>query len=81
MFEYVPTLAAAGVPDNLPLLVLKVAHAGLLLIDQVSARPSGSEPDGVNEYALPATTELAGEPETVGARLLVVPPVVPFGTI
>ena len=31
MFEYVPTSAAAGVPDSRPVVVLNVAHAGLVL--------------------------------------------------
>ena len=28
MFEYVPALAAAGVPDNCPVTLLNVAHVG-----------------------------------------------------
>jgi hypothetical protein len=49
MFEYVPTFAAAGVPLNWPVLVLKVAHEGLLLIEKVSGLPLGSVVVGVNE--------------------------------
>ena len=49
MFEYVPTFAAAGVPLNWPVLVLKLAHEGLLLIENVSVLPLGSVVVGVKE--------------------------------
>ncbi len=42
-----PTLAAVGTPLNLPLAVLKVAHAGLLLILKPSASPLASLAVGV----------------------------------
>ena len=47
MPDVVPTLLLAGVPESLPVEVLKLAHAGRLAMDHVSARPSGSLPDGV----------------------------------
>src|SRR5688500_11539016 len=75
MLEYVPTLVAVGVPVSAPVEVLKVAQAGRLLIDHVSARPSGSEPVGRNAYALPATTDVDGVPLSTGARLVVELPV------
>ena len=49
MFEYVPTLAAAGVPLNRPVLVLKLAQEGLLLIENVSVLPLGSVVVGMKE--------------------------------
>ena len=49
MFEYVPTLAAAGVPLSWPVPVLKLAQEGLLLIENVSVLPLGSVVVGVNE--------------------------------
>lgn len=45
--ENVP--AAVGVPESKPLDVLKLAHAGLLRMDQVRALPSGSFPVGWKE--------------------------------
>lgn len=69
MFEYVPTCDEFGVPVNAPVLVLKLAQLGRLLMDHVSERPSGSDPLGRNEYALPETTDVDGVPLTVGARL------------
>jgi hypothetical protein len=37
-----------GVPDSLPVEVLKLAQLGLLLIEKVSACPSGSAAAGWN---------------------------------
>ncbi len=47
MDENVPV--AEGVPDSLPVEVLKVAHDGLLRIENVSVLPSGSFAVGWNE--------------------------------
>ena len=41
--------AAVGVPDSCPVVVLKLAQAGLFLIEKVSGLPSGSLAVGVNE--------------------------------
>ena len=49
MFEYVPTFAAAGVPLNWPVLLLKVAQDGLLLIAKVSVFALGSVVVGAKE--------------------------------
>jgi hypothetical protein len=49
MLEYVPTLAAEGAPESCPLLALKVAQAGLLVIAKTSVRPYESVAAGVNE--------------------------------
>ena len=49
MFEYVPTLAAVGVPLSWPVLVLKAAHEGWLAIEKVSVLPLGSVVVGVKE--------------------------------
>ncbi len=46
-FVYEPTSAAVGVPLNRPVEVLKLAQAGRLAIENVSACPSGSEAVGV----------------------------------
>jgi hypothetical protein len=64
----VPTVAAAGVPCNRPVVVLNVAHGGRLVIEYVNALPSGSLAVGWNEYAVPTITEVAGVPEMTGAR-------------
>ena len=69
MLPYVPALALCGVPCSCPFVRLKVAHAGRLLIMNVSSRPSGSLAVGVKEYALPAVTVVAGVPEITGGRL------------
>jgi hypothetical protein len=45
----VPTLLALGVPCNRPVVVLNVAHAGALLIENVSGSPSGSDAVGWND--------------------------------
>ena len=42
MFAYVPTFAAVGVPDNVPLPVLNLAHVGQLEIEALSGLPSAS---------------------------------------
>lgn len=49
MFDVVPTCCAVGVPDNRPVVLLKLAHAGLLLMEYVSDCPSGSDATGRNE--------------------------------
>src|SRR5215218_3143661 len=54
MFEYVPTLLAPGVPDNRPVLVLNVAHAGLFWMLNASVSPSASAAVGMKLYALDA---------------------------
>ena len=64
--------AAVGVPERRPLLVLKVAHAGLFVMLNVRVLPSASLAVGWKLYALPTVTEVAGEPLIFGA--LFVPP-------
>jgi hypothetical protein len=49
MFAYEPTFVAAGVPDNRPVLALKVAQVGLFATLKVSASPSASDAEGWNE--------------------------------
>ena len=49
MPAYVPTLAAVGVPESWPVLVSKVAHAGLPTIENVRVPPAASEALGWNE--------------------------------
>ena len=48
MFEYVPTLAAVGVPLKRPDNVLNVAHAGRLTMLKRSGSPSASRAAGWN---------------------------------
>jgi hypothetical protein len=62
--EYVPV--AVGVPLSRPVLVLNVAHAGLLRMENVSVLPSGSLAVGWNEYAVPTVAVVTGVPEMVG---------------
>jgi hypothetical protein len=56
------------VPVNAPVVVEKAAHAGLFAMLNVSGSLSASLAVGVNAYALPCSTEVAGVPEIVGAR-------------
>jgi hypothetical protein len=46
---YVPTLAAVGVPESCPVVVLNVAHAGWPTIENVRVPPAASEALGWNE--------------------------------
>jgi hypothetical protein len=62
----VPTSDAAGVPLSCPLAMLKLAHAGLLLIEKVRPLPAGSLAVGANEYATPTVALVAGVPEIEG---------------
>ena len=67
MLLYIPTFAALGVPESLPFAMLKVAQVGLLVTAKLTVWPLGSLTVGVNEYALPACTAVAGVPLIVGA--------------
>ena len=49
-------------------MLLKLAQAGLPLIEYVSASPSRSCADGLKSYATPAVTLVGGEPLRTGAR-------------
>jgi hypothetical protein len=49
MFEYVPTPPAEGAPDSCPVLVLKIAHGGMLAMAKTRLRPCESLAAGVNE--------------------------------
>ncbi len=60
-----------GVPVSAPVNVLKVAQAGLLLIENASVSPLASDAVGENEYAVPTWPVVAGVPESVGAVLAV----------
>ena len=64
--DVVPTSPATGVPLSCPLLVLKLAQEGLLVIEKVRVLPDGSVVVGVKEYAVPTVTLVFGEPEIVG---------------
>ena len=44
--------AVDGVPDSEPVEVLKLAHAGMLAIENVSVAPVGPVAVGVNPYAI-----------------------------
>ena len=49
MPEVVPTSAAAGVPLSCPVEMLKLAHEGMLVMENVRPLPAGSLAVGVNE--------------------------------
>jgi hypothetical protein len=69
MFEYVPICASVGVPLRRPVEVLKDTHAGLFEMLKVKESPFESLAVGVNEYAEPTPTDVAGVPEILGAVL------------
>jgi len=49
MFGYAATSAAEGVPEISPVLLLKVAHAGWLVIAKTKVRRDVAVAEGVNE--------------------------------
>jgi hypothetical protein len=53
MLLSVPTLEADGVPESVPVVLAKVAQAGLSVMLKLTAWPLGLLTVGVNEYALP----------------------------
>src|SRR5688572_12192826 len=65
-----PTLASVGVPVSAPVVTLNVAQAGTLDALKVSGSPFGSAAFGVNEYAEPAASVVAGVPSMSGGMLL-----------
>jgi hypothetical protein len=68
----VPTSAAAGVPLSCPLAMLKFAHEGRLLIENVRPLPAGSLAVGANEYAIPTVALVPGMPEIEGRATTVI---------
>jgi hypothetical protein len=61
ILEVVPTLPTEGVPLSAPVLLSKLAHAGLRLMENVT--PVAPEDTvGRNEYMVPAVTLVGGEP-------------------
>jgi hypothetical protein len=68
----VPTSVVAGVPVRAPVVALNVAQLGFPVIENVSVPPLGLVAVGVNEYAEPATTEVAGVPLIVGGAETVI---------
>lgn len=64
MLEKVPV--AVGVPESRPDVVLNVAHAGRLAIENVNGSLLGSDAVGVNEYAVVACTDAFGVPLITG---------------
>jgi len=62
----VPTSAAEGVPLSCPVAALKLAHGGMLVIENVRVLPEGSLAVGVKEYAVPTVALVPGDPEIVG---------------
>jgi hypothetical protein len=63
-----PTCPAPGVPESRPVAVSNVAQAGGFVMLNVRGLPSGSLAVGVNVYAVPCMTAVAGVPLIVGAR-------------
>lgn len=66
IFEYVP--AAVGVPDSVPVAMLKVAQAGMFWTLKESAAPA-SLACGVKAYAVPTVSVVAGVPVMLGGAL------------
>ncbi|MBK7250084.1 MAG: hypothetical protein IPI06_04125 [Gammaproteobacteria bacterium] len=66
----VPTSPEAGVPLSTPVEVENAAHAGLFVIEKLSASPSASDAAGPKRYAVPTVVVVAGEPLMVGAVLV-----------
>ena len=66
MLEYVPTFAVVGVPETVPLAMLKVAQDGRFCTLKESAAPAASLAVGVKLYGYPATSVVDGVPEIVG---------------
>jgi len=64
MLENTPE--AVGVPESLPVDVLKLAHEGLFRMESVTVLPSGSFTLGWKEYAVPTFALVAGVPVIVG---------------
>jgi hypothetical protein len=65
-----PTFRVAGaVPVIAQVLMSKEIHVGRLTRRQVTRSPFASLTVGLKEYALPGTTLVGGEPESVGAAL------------
>jgi hypothetical protein len=62
----VPTSVAAGVPLSCPVAMLKFAHDGLPVIENVMPLPAGSLAVGVNEYAAPTAAFVPCVPEICG---------------
>jgi len=65
--EYVPVLV--GVPVSLPLYLLKIAHDGLLIIENVNGSLLASEAVGANVYNWFAVKIVNGSPLMTGAVL------------
>jgi hypothetical protein len=57
------------VPESVPLVALKTAHAGRFVMLKVSGSPSASDAVGRNEYDLPTVATFPGAPEIVGGLL------------
>src|SRR5215470_14038352 len=72
ILPYAPAWAAVGVPESMPLVALKVAHAGRFWIEKVSAVPAGALVVGWNEYALPEVTCVGGLPEMVSGAVTLI---------
>ncbi len=53
-------------PVSAPVVVLKLAQLGLLVLEKVSVLPLGSVVLGVKLYAVPAVTDVVGVPLIVG---------------
>src|ERR1700685_1372089 len=66
MLAKVPALAVVGIPERAPVLVLKVAHAGMLTIEKLKLSPLGAVTTGVKLYVWPAVMLAGGVPLMVG---------------
>jgi hypothetical protein len=59
----VPESVAFGLPESCPVAVLKVAHDGAFLMENVRVPPSESLAVGVKVYWPPTVTEVGGVPD------------------
>jgi hypothetical protein len=75
MLLSVPTSAAAGVPESVPFVLLKLAHAGLFWMLKLTGWPEEFWTVGVNEYGRPTWAFVEGVPLIVGAGALPEEPV------
>ena len=70
-----------GVPMSAPVVVLKLAQLGLLLMLNVSGSLSGSLAVGAKLYEASCTTLVAGVPDIIGASLRLITSILKAGSV
>jgi len=71
MLVHLPVVV--GLPVSCPVVVLNVAHEGLLMTAKLGLSPAVSVAVGVNEYVVLTATVVAGVPEMVSGAVEGVP--------